>query len=129
MAFKSNLKLRGRNDAVQLTEQEVQEYIKCSQDIIYFANNYFYNLIKDERGSQNIGLIKLFDFQKKMLKTLVGDDLKPTPLWDSRKNTIGMCSRGSGKCLTGDTRVKIRNKKTGEIKEVDLLTLTSMASV
>lgn len=77
---------------------------KCKKDILHFAENYFYIVDPDEGKV----LIPLFKYQKKLLKSF-------------RKNryNIVLSSRQSGKCFTGNTKIKIRNKTTGEIEEIE----------
>jgi hypothetical protein len=102
--FKKNENLRHAGQQVQYTPKVLEEYVRCSEDIIYFAEKYFY-IINIDEGKQSI---TLRDYQKKMIKAFVGDDEDP------RKNCIVLSSRQIGKCVY-DSVVKLRNKTTGEI--------------
>lgn len=64
----SNIKSAGDTIKVSKEEKEflVKEVQKCKQDIIYFAENYFY--IVSYKGKH---VIKLFDKQKLMLKSFI----------------------------------------------------------
>ncbi len=62
--FLGNPSLRGEGEKVAMTEHEIEEYIKCKNDIIYFAEHYFYIQTIDEGRK----IIQLWDFQKKLLK-------------------------------------------------------------
>ena len=62
--FLGNPKLRGENEKIAMSDYEVSEYIKCKNDIIYFAENYYYIQTLDEGRK----IIELWDFQKKLLK-------------------------------------------------------------
>lgn len=62
--FMGNPRLRGAGEKVAMTEREISEYIKCQNDIMYFAENYFYIQTLDDGRK----IIKLWDFQKKLLK-------------------------------------------------------------
>lgn len=53
-----------------MTEQETIEYIKCKNDIVYFAENYC-EINTIDKGKI---LIKLYDFQKQLLKELTSND-------------------------------------------------------
>lgn len=53
-----------------MTEQETIEYIKCKNDIVYFAENYC-EINTIDKGET---LIKLYDFQKQLLKELISND-------------------------------------------------------
>lgn len=60
-----NIHIRKANVTYSHTKDELEEYIKCSQDIIYFAEKY----CKLQNGT-GIGLIKLRDYQIEYLKAL-----------------------------------------------------------
>ena len=50
--FQSDMALRKSNLLFELTKDEMEEYIKCSQDVIYFANKYVYT----ENGTKQLSL-------------------------------------------------------------------------
>lgn len=56
--------LRGRGEKIRMTAEDVQEYIRCKEDILYFAENYYYIQTIDDGRIK----IPLWEFQKKMLK-------------------------------------------------------------
>lgn len=62
--FDGNPLLRGKNEKVAITEEQINEYIKCREDILYFAENYYYIQTIDEGRIK----IPLWEFQKKLLK-------------------------------------------------------------
>ena len=86
-------------------EWRIREIAKCKRDITYFAENY-YRIINTNTG---LGIIKLYDIQKQLLKFLCDNDY-----------IVTVAARQSGKCVYSTTKIKIRNKKTGEIKEVEI---------
>lgn len=65
--YQGNRNLKKSNVAIAWTQEQVQEYIKCARDPIYFITKYIKIINVDE------GLIpfKLYDFQKDMVKTAV----------------------------------------------------------
>lgn len=65
--YLGNSQLRSANESIEYSREMLEETIKCKTDIIYFAEKYFYIVTIDE-GRR---LIELWDFQKKMLKSLV----------------------------------------------------------
>jgi hypothetical protein len=87
----------------EYTPDQVQELEKCKNDMLYFAMNYFYIVDPDEGKVQ----IKLYEFQKRILKGFR----------DQRFNVL-LSPRQASKCFSGNTKLKIRNKNTGEIEEV-----------
>ena len=62
--YMGNPYLRAEGEKIQMTAYEVEEYIRCREDILYFAENYYYIQTIDEGRIK----IPLWEFQKKMLK-------------------------------------------------------------
>ncbi len=58
--YNSNASVKAAGVKIEFTPEQVQEYIKCSQDPIYFIDNYCYIVTLDE-GLQPF---KLYDCQK-----------------------------------------------------------------
>jgi hypothetical protein len=104
---KNNPNLRSSREVLDYTKEMIEEYVKCQQDIIYFAEKYF-QIITIDHGKQNIDL---YDFQKKILKICVSSP-------EDKPHQIIRIPRQSGKCVYKDTKMKFRNKKTGEIVEM-----------
>lgn len=104
-----NPSLRWTDDQIEYTDEMIREFIKCSEDIVYFAETYC-NIVSIDHGRQ---LIKLRDYQKRILKGFCDKD----PV---RKNAILLSGRQTGKCFSGDGLIRVRNKKTGEIMEVSV---------
>lgn len=102
----SNIKSAGDTIKVSKEEKEflVKEVQKCKQDIIYFAENYFY--IVSYKGKH---VIKLFDKQKLMLKSFIENNF-----------SIVLSSRQSGKCNHRNNEITVRNKTTGEIIDIPI---------
>lgn len=62
--YKGNANLKKSNQAIDWTPDLVQEYIRCSQDIIYFVEKYM-KIISVDKGLINFNL---YPYQKIMLK-------------------------------------------------------------
>ena len=107
--FQGNRKLRAADEQINYSKEMIDEYIRCKEDIIYFAEQYFYITTIDKGKIK----IPLWDFQKKALKAFVH-----TP--EGRRHIIMMMPRQQGKCVLDETNIKIRHKKTGEIKELPI---------
>ena len=84
--FQGNESLRKKGEMVDFSQDTINEVIKCSQDIIYFAETYFY-IIHPDRGKEKI---TLYDWQKKILKAYV-----ETP--EGKKHCVVKIARQSGK--------------------------------
>lgn len=83
----------------------IEEIIKCREDIVYFTEKYF-TIISPAKGKH---LIKLYPKQKELLRTMV-----------DKNRVVTLASRQVGKCGFRDTKVKIKNKKTGKIDVISL---------
>ena len=93
--FQNEIGVRRSGLTFMMTDDEIQEYIKCKLDIHYFAEKYC--RIKTEDGSvQNI---KLRDYQKKILD-----------LYTKNRFSILMGSRQIGKCFSFNTHIEIKDK-------------------
>ena len=87
--FKNEVGVRRAGLSFGITVEEFNEYMKCSEDIHYFAEKYC--KIKREDGS--IGPIILRDYQKKILDLF-------------KNNRVILCaSRQSGKCIHFNTEI------------------------
>jgi len=62
--YLGNPNLKKANTSVEFNAEQIQEFIKCKQDPIYFAKNYIKIVSLDE------GLVpfKMYDFQEKLIK-------------------------------------------------------------
>lgn len=107
--FEKNANLRGAGEVYEMTQQQVQEWVKCKEDIIYFATKYFF-IIDLDKGRMPIPLRA---YQKRLLKVFVNTPYK-------KKNVIVSSPRQSGKCLSPESVVSVRNTKTGEMMEIEI---------
>lgn len=92
-----DFELKGANVFFQLTADEEEEFIKCSQDVDYFVETYCRFLTDEGRRT-----VILRDFQKEILDTL-GEEVWIEKLKDFgpvTRNYILMASRQTGKTTT-----------------------------
>lgn len=104
MGYKGNANLRDHNEVVQVTEDQINEIIKCSQDIFHFAENYFYITHIDHGNIK----IPLRDYQKRMLQSFVESE------YELQKNRVVLSARQIGKCVHEDTKIIIASKEAFE---------------
>lgn len=90
--FKNEIGVRRNGITFRMTEDEIQEYIKCKTDIQYFAEKYC--KVKTEDGS--VSNITLRDYQKDILD-----------LFSKNRFSILCASRQIGKCSTYFTKVSV----------------------
>ncbi len=86
MAFQGNQLLRREGEKIEYSPDTIKEWIRCSEDIIYFAEKYF-RIITIDEGEK---IIQLYEFQKRMLKAFV------TPK-EGKRHSIVLSSRQIGK--------------------------------
>lgn len=97
--YNANPSLKAIGVSVQFTPEQIQEYIKCKNDPIYFIDNYCMIVSLDK------GLVpfKLYPCQKNKIKVI-----------HENRKVILMEGRQQGKCHFKTTKYKVRNKTTGE---------------
>lgn len=61
--YNNDINYRNANINFEMSTDELTEYIKCSNDVLYFANNYCYAMTDD-----GIQKIKLREYQERILK-------------------------------------------------------------
>jgi len=86
-------------------EEQLKHLINCADSPLYFAENFFY-VQTTQKGRQ---LLSLYPFQKVFLNNL-----------SKYKYNIGLLARQMGKCLHSDSRINVRNKKTGEVFNITI---------
>jgi hypothetical protein len=101
--YNSNPNLKAIGVQLQYTPHEVQEWMKCKNDPVYFIKQYV-KIITLDYGLQPF---KLFDYQVDFIQAL-----------HENRRVIGMFPRQHGKCVEKTTKYTIRNKKTGEVLNV-----------
>lgn len=81
--YSNNPNLRAEGEVIPMTREQIEEYIRCSEDILYFAENYYYIQTIDDGRIK----IPLWDFQKKMLKVFKdpGEDKKHVVVLSARQ--------------------------------------------
>ena len=66
ISYNANANLKAAGVVVNFTQADIQEYIKCSQDPVYFVDNYCY-IVTLDAGLQQF---KLYDCQKEKIETI-----------------------------------------------------------
>jgi len=104
MSIKYTDSLKKPEQEIEYTPELMLELHRCYDDIWNFLK--YIKIIHPDKG---VITFEPYEFQKTILKNLQ----------NNRFNII-LASRQSGKCLSGCTMIKLRNKKTGEIKEMSM---------
>jgi hypothetical protein len=85
LGYNGNPKLRRAYTQIAMSQYEIDEYIKCAKDPIYFIRNY----VKIVALGKGIVPFNLYDFQEDMVKTFI-----------SKRFVICKIPRQSGKTIT-----------------------------
>ncbi len=106
--YMGNPNVPSKGAEFEYTPEMARELEKCKNDILYFAENYFYILIPG-KGKEKI---KLFPAQKRILK-----GMKKNPYF------VLLASRQIGKALALDTPIKTPTGWTtmGDLKSGDII--------
>lgn len=89
----------------QWTEDTVSEYVKCVKSVKYFVLKH----CKVPHPTRGLISPDLRDYQMRMLDVI------------EKHNKVAICTpRQVGKCIFSETEIRIKNKKTGEIREVSI---------
>lgn len=102
-SYRGNTNLKRANTQIQYTPEQIQEYVKCADDPIYFIKTY----VKIIHVDHGLVPFSLWDFQETMIRMMIED-----------RYTIYCMPRQIGKCVQANTNIRVRNKKTGEISEI-----------
>lgn len=93
--FMRDLELRAANIPFKMTEEEMEEYQKCYDDPIYYAQNYA-KFMTDH----GFATVELRDFQKEVISTVTEEeyDEENDLILPVNRNFVWMSARQSGKC-------------------------------
>lgn len=103
--YLGNPKLKGKDTKIEFTKEQVEEFIKCQNDPIYFIENY----VKIVHVDHGLVPFKLRDYQKALVLA-----------YHNNNRVISLQSRQLGKCQNIDALLTVRNKKNGEIKAITI---------
>ncbi len=103
--YLGNRRLKGSGIVIPFTGEHINELQQCEEDVFYFAENY-YMIVHVDRGKE---IIKLRPYQKRMINS-----------FQNNRFNIALASRQTGKCVFSNNIIHLRNKKTGEIKKVEI---------
>jgi hypothetical protein len=104
ISYRDNPLLKRAGVSLEYTQEQIDEYRKCSEDPVYFSK-YVKIITLDE------GLVPfdMYDFQKDMIRT-----------FHENRFVITKCPRQVGKCLQLNTPIRLKNKSTGDIIETTI---------
>ena len=112
LCYMNNENLKAAGVKLPLTAEQILEIEKCANDIIYFVKNYVKIVTLDD-GVQNF---HLHPYQEEWINACYNN-----------RFVMGKWSRQSGKCVSPETRIDLRNKKTGEEKTMTMEELYNLS--
>lgn len=112
--YLGNPRVRAAGAELEWSADMIREFLLCRDNIIYFVRKYMKIVSADE------GYIPfdMYDYQEDLINLL-----------NDERYVIGLLPRQSGKCLCINTPVRIKNKKTGEVKNVRIGELYKMCKL
>lgn len=84
-SYRSNILLKREGVKLDFTQEQIEEYIKCSQDPVYFIENY----VKIVHVDKGVVPFKMWEFQKDMVRE-----------FHNNRFTIVKCPRQVGKSIS-----------------------------
>jgi hypothetical protein len=103
--YLGNPLLKKANTPIEFTQEQIEEFIKCQNDPVYFANNYIKIVSLDKGLTQ----FHPYEFQEKLINR-----------FHEHRFNICKMPRQTGKCFNINTKIRIKNKKTGKILELSI---------
>ena len=98
--YKNNVKLKNPRYKIGMTSEQLLELEKIYFEPIYFIRNYMKIVTLDD-VIQNFDL---YPYQEEFINGCMNE-----------RFVISMMARQMGKCVTGDTKIKLRNKKSKQV--------------
>lgn len=99
--YKNDATLPALGSTHNYTEDEAREIIKCKRDPAYFIKNY----IRVNNLDKGIVPFVLYPYQEKLIEQ-----------YHNNRFCLSMLGRQMGKCLTGDSKIRIRDKNKKEFE-------------
>ena len=103
--YLNNSNLKAKNVSISYTQEQVEEYLRCRNDPVYFIKNYC-KIVSLDQGLINFNL---YNYQIRFINAI-----------HKNNRVISMQPRQMGKCLSINTKVKLKQKSTNEIFECTL---------
>lgn len=112
--YLGNQHLKKTGTPIEWTQETLVEYNKCANDAIYFSKKY----IKIVHVDKGLIPFDMYPYQEEIVNKIT----------NNRRAAV-LTARQSGKCVHGDSLIKIRNKTTGEVREMKISDFHNQESV
>ena len=104
MAISYNEFVKKPKAEVEYTTENIKELNKCSKNIYEFIK--YVKIINPDRGEE---FFQPYDYQFELLEN-----------FQDHRFCCVLAARQSGKCLEKNSKITIRNKKTGKIEDITI---------
>lgn len=105
LCYMNNELLKAHGVSLPMTQEQIDEITRVSNDILYFVKNY----VKIMTLGKGVQYFALHDYQEEWIEAC-----------QNNRFVMGKWSRQSGKCVSPETTIRVRNKQTGEEKTVTI---------
>lgn len=103
--YMNDARLKAPGVQMEWSQSDMDEFVKCKGDIIYFIETYM-KIVHVDHG---VIPFNLYDYQKNVID-----------LYDKHRFVTLKFPRQSGKCSDFSTCIHVRNKKTGISKKITI---------
>lgn len=106
--FMRDTQLRAENIPFKMTEEEMEEYQKCYDDPVYYAEKYA--KFQTDKGRE---LVDLREYQKKVIRVVTEEDYDEENdlVYPTNRSVIWLASRQVGKCQFFGSNIDVCDNK------------------
>jgi len=98
-SYRNNPRIKGTNVHLQYTKEQIEEYMKCKEDPVYFITNYV-KVVHVDRG---LVPFNMYDYQIEFIRAM----------HENRKVLLNT-ARQVGKCVCHDTTIRVKDNDEKE---------------
>jgi len=89
----------------RFTEKDLQDFAQCQNDPHFFLDNFFY-IQHPTKGKLKY---KAFEYQTRLIDS-----------YHNYRFNVNLLPRQTGKCVTGDSYIRVRQKSTGKVFNIPI---------
>ena len=112
ICYMNNENLKTRGVKIPMSMEQVNELRRIKNDIEYFIETY----VKIVTLNEGVQTFKMHDYQKHYIDTC-----------KNNRFVLAKWSRQSGKCVSPDTKIVLRNKNSGDTMTVSMAEFYELA--
>jgi hypothetical protein len=103
--YNGNPLLKQVNTPIEWTPEKIEERLRCKEDPVYFAKNH----IKIVHVDKGLIPFKMYPYQEEIVEKI-----------QNNRRVCVLTARQSGKCVSPNTPIKVRNSITEEETEMSI---------